>query len=265
MKSTLIPTIVLLGSLAAPLAEARPADGHRRNVTNKSSNREVSTLKVKPFQKLRQKLASAESSERSSSTRPQGSGMRAKLAPSSRDRKVTAQIQVNASQKRPGLLQRIAESSRKAGMNRLASNPKVRVPHASPLKGMRSALSVRTTAYTHSESDHLVYGRKTAIGSTLRSTQSYTSAAADWSRFPIGTTFKIEGEPTTYVVDDYGSALVGTNTIDIYRPSRSSMNRWGVRNVSIKILKVGCFERSKNHLAKVTGYWHTRAMYKALS
>jgi 3D (Asp-Asp-Asp) domain-containing protein len=95
---------------------------------------------------------------------------------------------------------------------------------------------VRTTAYTHDEADHLVYGRSTAIGTTLRCSQTYNSAAADWSRFPLGTKFQIVGEPTVYVIDDCGGALYGTNTIDIYRPSFSAMNAWGTRFVQIKIL-----------------------------
>ena len=94
-------------------------------------------------------------------------------------------------------------------------------------------MTVRTTAYTHSEAGHLVYGRQTASGTTLQSGK-VNSAAADWSVFPVGTKFKIVGEDTVYEVEDYGSALVGTETIDIYRPSRSSMNQWGVRHVDIE-------------------------------
>ena len=41
---------------------------------------------------------------------------------------------------------------------------------------------VRTTAYTHSEADHLKYGNKTALGTVLRNTPEYHSVAADWSR-----------------------------------------------------------------------------------
>ena len=46
------------------------------------------------------------------------------------------------------------------------------------------------------------------------------SAAADWSRFPLGTRFQIVGTQDRYVIDDYGGALVGTNTIDLYKTSR---------------------------------------------
>jgi len=103
--------------------------------------------------------------------------------------------------------------------------------------------NVKTTAYTQSESDHIVYGAKSAVGNTLKF-GAVSSAAADWSVYPVGTEFKIEGESYVYQVDDYGSALVGTGTIDLYRPSKASMDQWGARNVNIKVLKWGSFDQS---------------------
>ena len=44
---------------------------------------------------------------------------------------------------------------------------------------------VRTTAYTHTESDHVEYGNKSALGTVLRYTPEYHSAAADWSFLPM--------------------------------------------------------------------------------
>ncbi len=102
---------------------------------------------------------------------------------------------------------------------------------------------VKTTAYTHTESDHIAYGAKSAVGNTLKY-GNVRSAAADWSVYPVGTSFKIEGEPYVYEVDDYGSALVGTKTIDLYRPSKASMNSWGARHVNIHVLKWGSFAES---------------------
>ncbi len=107
-----------------------------------------------------------------------------------------------------------------------------------------SNLLVRTTAYCHKEADSLKYGRLNAAGGTLQYGATVRSAAADWSRFPLGTRFRIEGEPYEYVVDDYGSALVGTNTIDIYKPTFTAMNQWGVRRVPIQIIEWGCFNKS---------------------
>ncbi len=103
--------------------------------------------------------------------------------------------------------------------------------------------NVKTTAYTQSESDHIVYGAKSAVGNTLKF-GAVRSAAADWSVYPVGTEFKIEGEPYVYQVDDYGSALVGTKTIDLYRPSKAAMDSWGARNVNIQVTKWGSFTKS---------------------
>lgn len=107
-----------------------------------------------------------------------------------------------------------------------------------------SNMLVRTTAYCHKEADSLPYGRLNAAGGVLQYGSTIRSAAADWSRFPMGTRFRIEGEPYEYIIDDYGSALVGTNTIDIYKPTFTKMNEWGVRRVPIKIIEWGCFHKS---------------------
>jgi 3D (Asp-Asp-Asp) domain-containing protein len=98
---------------------------------------------------------------------------------------------------------------------------------------------VRTTAYTHTEKG----GRRNAIGTHL-SGRHVMSAACDWSRYPLGTRFRIVGGTAEYIIDDYGTALVGTNTIDLYKPSRLEMRRWGVRHVDIDILEWGSRERS---------------------
>ncbi len=127
-------------------------------------------------------------------------------------------------------------------------------------KSLPKELAVRTTAYTHTEADHIQYGRKSAAGTKLQYGRGYSSAAADWSKFPLGTKFKIDGMPQTFVIDDYGSALVGTETIDIYKPSRSAMNQWGVRHVDIKILEYGDFEKSREILEGRTKYSHVRQM-----
>ncbi|PYJ79332.1 MAG: hypothetical protein DME69_05175 [Verrucomicrobia bacterium] len=75
------------------------------------------------------------------------------------------------------------------------------------------------------------------------------SAASDWSRFPLGTRFRIADSSEEYVIDDYGMALIGTNTIDLYKPSRLEMKGWGVRYVDIDILQWGSEEQSLKVLA----------------
>jgi len=136
---------------------------------------------------------------------------------------------------------------------------------ASTNKAKSKTIPVRTTAYTHTEADHIAYSNKTAIGTRLKYYSGVRSAASDWSKYPVGTRFQIVGKPgVTYEIDDYGSALVGKETIDLYKPSRAKMNEWGARNVQIKVLKWGSFERSKNILKDRTKYSHVRKMYNAI-
>ena len=118
---------------------------------------------------------------------------------------------------------------------------------------------VRTTAYTHTESDHREHGCQTCMGTTLRHGAVH-SAAADWSRWPAGTTFRIVETGEVCEVDDIGWALSGRNTIDLYKPSRSAMNGWGTRIVNIEILRWGSDERSLAFLRKRSKYAHVRRM-----
>ena len=120
--------------------------------------------------------------------------------------------------------------------------------------------NVRTTAYTHNESDHIRYGRKTAIGTTLESSSTTNSAASDWSVYPLGTKFKIEGSSKVYTIDDYGSALVGTHTIDIYCPSHKTMRKWGTRHVDIQIIQMGSYSESLELLRQRMRWRHCRQM-----
>lgn len=122
---------------------------------------------------------------------------------------------------------------------------------------------VKTTAYSHVEADSLQYGKKNAAGGELKYGM-VRSAAADWSVFPLGTTFKIEGLPYVYQVDDYGSALVGTKTIDLYKPGFAGIKDWGARNVKIKVLKWGSYANSMNVLSDRTKHAHVREMIRGI-
>ena len=122
---------------------------------------------------------------------------------------------------------------------------------------------VRTTAYTHSESGHRMYGAHNAMGQRLQ-TGDLTSAAADWSRFPLGTKFRMLDDRKMYVIDDYGSALVGSNTIDLYMPSRRLMNLWGTRNVIIEITELGSNQKSLELLRPRKGNVHVRRMIQSI-
>ncbi len=142
-----------------------------------------------------------------------------------------------------------------------ASASKPRDRHSMPVYTFSERRRVvRTTAYTCSEDDHLIYGNSNATGTPLRYTNRVRSAAADWSFYPVGTTFRIKGLPYLYVVDDYGSALAGTGTVDIYKPTKEIMNLWGRRNVEINIVQWGSFNRSAEILSQRTKYDHCRQM-----
>jgi 3D (Asp-Asp-Asp) domain-containing protein len=186
----------------------------------------------------------------------------------------------------------------------------------------RDFQNVRTTAYTHTESDHLPYGNHNALGGKLHAATgavrraeytpraipvsgddaadyrraSYSgpalekfslketkttklvktkhgtkkvvvthkpqigSAAADWSRWPVGTVFRLISTGQVYRVDDYGWALAGRNTIDLYMPSRREMNSWGAREENIQILQWGNPNESLRLLQAHQGYRHIRRM-----
>ncbi len=126
-------------------------------------------------------------------------------------------------------------------------------------------MMVRTTAYSHLEADSLQYGRLSAAGNTLQYGNQVRSAAADWSKYPLGTRFVIEGLPYQYVVDDYGSALCGTETIDIYKPNLRGTGDWGVRNVPIRVLEWGSFEESAKILDERKHVRHADHVRKMLS
>jgi 3D (Asp-Asp-Asp) domain-containing protein len=131
-------------------------------------------------------------------------------------------------------------------------------PYEAPLK-RTEFMKVRTTAYNDRESDHLRYANSSAYGTTLQS-GPIRSAAADWSRWPVGTEFVILATGQTYVVDDYGWDLAGRNTLDLYCPTRGEMNQWGVRRVTIQILHWGDPWKSYRILKPRSSYAHVRRM-----
>jgi 3D (Asp-Asp-Asp) domain-containing protein len=111
-----------------------------------------------------------------------------------------------------------------------------------PAKGAHvSRMTVRTTAYTHTEAG----GASSAVGTRLRFGSDVSSASADWSWLPVGTRFRLVETGRVYVIEDYGSALVGNKTIDLYMPNAPMMRAWGVRTVNIEILEWGSLPMSR--------------------
>ena len=86
------------------------------------------------------------------------------------------------------------------------------------------------------------------------------SAAADWSRWPAGTVFRVLSTGQNYRVEDYGWALSGRNTIDLYMPNQREMNSWGAREEAIEILKWGDSQESLQFLRRHQDYRHIKRM-----
>jgi hypothetical protein len=58
--------------------------------------------------------------------------------------------------------------------------------------------------------------------------------------------------------------MVGTNTIDLFKPNIRTMNRWGVRHVTIEILEWGSPEESLEVLMERRKFRHVREMVSDL-
>ena len=106
--------------------------------------------------------------------------------------------------------------------------------------------NVRTTAYTRVEKG----GHRNALGAYL-SGHRVMSAASDWSRFPLGTRFRIANTKDEYI-------------IDLYKPTKLEMKRWGVRNVDIDILQWGSEEQSLKVLSPRAKHQTARRMIAGL-
>ena len=98
-----------------------------------------------------------------------------------------------------------------------------------------------------------------SLGERGRSPQ-IGSAAADWSRWPAGTVFRLLSTGQNYRVEDYGWALSGRNTIDLYMANQREMNSWGARQERIEILKWGDPHESLQFLQRHQDYRHIRRM-----
>jgi len=86
------------------------------------------------------------------------------------------------------------------------------------------------------------------------------SAAADWSRWPAGTVFRLLSTGQNYRVEDYGWALSGRNTIDLYMANQREMNTWGARQETIEVLKWGDPQESLQFLRRHQDYRHIKRM-----
>jgi len=122
---------------------------------------------------------------------------------------------------------------------------------------VRKATAVTTTTTTRTVK--IVRGKRVVV-KTKPQPPKIGSAAADWSRWPVGTTFRLLSTGQIYRVDDYGWALAGRNTIDLYMATQAEMNAWGARQEPIQILRWGDAGESLRFLQPHQDYKHIRRM-----
>jgi 3D (Asp-Asp-Asp) domain-containing protein len=142
-------------------------------------------------------------------------------------------------------------------------------PRASPVNADEQS-DYRRVSYTHAaiEPFSMEPRRTTKVVKTKHGNKRVVvvtkpqigSAASDWSRWPAGTVFRLLSTGQVYQIDDYGWALAGRNTIDLYMPTRSAMNAWGAREEGIQILRWGNLSESLRLLQAHQGYRHIRRM-----
>jgi 3D (Asp-Asp-Asp) domain-containing protein len=124
-------------------------------------------------------------------------------------------------------------------------------------------LEFTATAYSSGSQCNGPWAHRNALGGELKS-GPVTSAAADWSRLPVGTKFRVQETGRIYQVDDYGSAMVGKNKVDLYKTNYRDVYHWGVRNVTLEILEWGCPVESLAILRPRSHYQHVKAMVEQL-
>ncbi len=136
-------------------------------------------------------------------------------------------------------------------------------PTAQPVKEPAPKVAVLTTAYSSGAQCNGAWAHRNAIGGRLKSGE-VNSAAADWSRFPVGTKFRVVQTGKVYQIDDYGSAMVGKDKIDLFMPTYGQVNRWGKRDVTIEIIEWGSSEKSLAILKPRAKAPYVRKMVQAL-
>jgi 3D (Asp-Asp-Asp) domain-containing protein len=124
---------------------------------------------------------------------------------------------------------------------------------------VRKATAVTTTTTTTTRTVKIVRGKRVVVKAKPQPPK-IGSAAADWSRWPVGTTFRLLSTGQIYRVDDYGWALAGRNTIDLYMATQAEMNAWGARQEPIQILRWGDSGESLRFLTPHQDYKHIRRM-----
>jgi 3D (Asp-Asp-Asp) domain-containing protein len=127
-----------------------------------------------------------------------------------------------------------------------------------PKKATRVTTTVTTTRVTKKTAVAVTRDGKRAVAASK--SPRIGSAAADWSRWPMGTTFRLLSTGQMYRVEDYGWALSGRNTIDLYMANQRDMNTWGARQEPIQILHWGDPQQSLQVLQSHAEHKHIKRM-----
>jgi 3D (Asp-Asp-Asp) domain-containing protein len=125
-------------------------------------------------------------------------------------------------------------------------------------KPVRRATSISSRSVKTERVVRIVRGKRVVVSKPQP--PKIGSAAADWARWPAGTTFRLLSTGQIYRVDDYGWALAGRNTIDLYMATPSQMNAWGAREEQIQIVRWGDSEESLRRLVPHQDYKHIHRM-----
>ena len=106
----------------------------------------------------------------------------------------------------------------------------------------------------------VVRGKRVVVRAKPQPTKIGSAAAGLGPAGQAVPTFRLLSTGQIYRVDDYGWALSGRNTIDLYMATPAEMNAWGAREEPIQILKWGDREESLRFLTPHQGYKHIRRM-----
>ena len=123
----------------------------------------------------------------------------------------------------------------------------------------KATAATTTTTTTTTQTAKTVRGKRVVVRAKPQPPK-IGSAAADWSRWPVGTTFRLLSTGQIYRVDDYGWALAGRNTIDLYMATQAEMNAWGARQEPIQVLRWGDSQESLRFLLPHQDYRHIHRM-----
>lgn len=141
-----------------------------------------------------------------------------------------------------------------------AENVARAIPVSDSASGRRAAAPLERFSLRETRTTKIVKTKRGSKRVVVVTKPVIGSAAADWGRWPVGTIFRLLSTGQMYRVEDYGWALAGRNTIDLYMASHRDMNSWGARQEPIQILQWGDREESLQFLQARQNHKHVKRM-----